>query len=261
MLYAYAQEPLNDAGKPSNWQAFNDPALIATLPAAGLLYRQGHVKEASTTYALVPSKEQLFYQLNSPETSMAARTASEKGRLVVVMPEILELPWLKKGQVPAGAKVIQNLNQSMLAEHASGVLSDTGEIRRNWAKGIYTINTPRTQAAMGWIGKEKIVLQDITIDIQTRSASVAVQSLDGEPLGQSSSLLISLGAQAIPTGNMLPFRVEPILGQLTIRAKKGLKLFKRNFNKQEKEIPLVYNDGKYLINLELSPGTSWLFMK
>ncbi len=261
MLYAYAQEPLNDAGRPSNWQAFNDPALMATLPAAALLYRQGHVKEANTTYALVPNREQLFYQLNSPETSIAARTASEKGKLVVVMPEISELSWLKKGQVPTGAKIIKNMNQSMLAEHATEVLSDTGEIRRDWVKGIYTINTYRTQAAMGWIGQEKVVLQDITIDIQTRNASVAVQSLDGVPIKQSSSLMISLGAQATPTGNMLPFRAEPILGRLIIHAKKGLKLFKRTLNKKEKEIPLVYNDGKYLINLDAQLGTSWLFLK
>lgn len=261
MLYAYAQEPLNGAGKPSNWQVFNDPALMATLPAAALLYRQGHVKEANTTYALVPDREQLFYQLNSPETSIAARTASEKGKLVVVMPEIPELPWLKKGEIPIGAKVILKLNQSMLAEHATEVISDTGEIRRNWAKGIYTINTFRTQAAMGWLGLEPITLQDVKIDITTRNASVAVQSLDGAPINQSSNLMISLGGQGIPTGSTLPFRSEPILGQLKVTARKGLKLYKKVAGQKEIEIPAVYNNGKYNINLKESSGTSWLYLR
>ncbi len=261
MLYAYAQAPLNDAGTPSNWHAFNDPALVATLPAAALLYRQGHVREADTTYALTHDREQLFYQSNSPDNSIAARTASEKGKLVVVMPEIPELPWLRKGQIPHGAKVIQNLNQSMIAANATEVLSDTGEIRRNWAKGIYTINTPRTQAAMGWIGNEPVVLPDVKIDIRTRNASVAVQSTDGAPIKLSSSLMISLGARAIPTGNTLPFRPEPVLGQLTIHARKGLRLFKRTLYQKEMEIPVGYNDGKYVINLEASLKTSWLFLK
>jgi hypothetical protein len=261
MLYAYAQSPLNDAGSPSNWHAFNDPALVATLPAAALLYRQGHVKEADSTYALTPDREQLFYQNNSPENSIAARTASEKGKLVVVMPKILELPWLQSGTIPLGAKVIHILNQSMIDTDATEVLSDTGEIRRDWTKGIYTINTPRTQAAMGWIGNEPVALQEITIDIKTRNASVAVQSLDGLPIKLSSSLMISLGAQAVPTGNSLPFRYEPVVGQLTIHARKGLRLLKRTYYRKEMEIPVEFIDGKYLIKLKTPLETSWLFLK
>ncbi len=261
MLYAYAQEPLNDAGKPSNWQAFNDPALIATLPAASLLYRQGHVKEAETTYALVPDREQMFYQTISPDTSMAARTASEKGKLVIVMPEVPELPWLKKGTIPPGAVVIRNFNQSVIANDATEVVSDTGEIRHNWTKGIYTIDTPRTQAAMGNIGNLPVVLHDVMISIKTYNASVAVQSTDGAPITSSSSLMISLGAQALPTGNALLFRSEPVVGQLMIRAHKGMKLFKRTPKQKTKEIPVNYKDGKYVINLGQYLGTSWLFLK
>ncbi len=262
MQFAYAVDPLNNASKPFNWHAFNDPALIATLPAAALLYRQGHVKEAVTTYALSPGREQLFYQATSPDTSVAARTASEKGKLVVVMPKIPELPWLKSGHMPPGAKVIQNLNQSMIDGNATEVLSDTGEIQRNWVKGTYIINTLRTQATMGWIGNEPIVLPDVKFDIKTSNATVVVQSLDGAPIKLSSSLLISFCARSVPSsGNTLPFRSEPVLGQLTIRAPKGLRLFKRILDQQEKEIPVDYRDGKYVIDLNALLGTSWLFLK
>lgn len=260
MQYAYAQGPLNNASKPSNWHAFNDPALMATLPAAALLYRQGHVKEANTTYALAPDREQLFYQSNSPENSVAARTGSEKGKLVVVMPKISELPWLKNGTIPAGAMVIKDLKQSMIAEEATEVVSDTGEIRRNWVKGIYTINTPRTQAAMGWIGSESVVLPDVKFNITTRNASVVVQSLDGAPIKLSSSLMISLGAQAIPTGNTRPFRSEPVQGQLTIQARKGMKLYKSRFLRKDDELIFLYRDGKYIVDLEATLKTSWLFL-
>jgi hypothetical protein len=261
MLYAYAQAPLNDAATPTNWNVFNDPALLSTMPAAALLYRQGHVKEADTTYALTPDRKQMFYLSNSPDNSMAARIASEKGKLVVVMPKVPELPWLKNEPIPLGAVTIQNLNQSMIANDATEVVSDTGEIRRNWAKGIYTINTTRTQAAMGWIGNESIILPDVKIDIRTRNASVAVQSLDGAPIKLSSSLMISLGARAAPTGNTLPFRSEPVEGQLTINARKGMRLYKRLPNQEEKEIPADYSDGKYVINLDALLETSWLLIK
>jgi hypothetical protein len=246
----------------SNWNAFNDPSLVATLPAAALLYRQGHVREAVTTYALSPDKEQMFYQSISPDNSIAARTASEKGKLVVVMPEIQELLWLKKGVIPPGAKVIRNLNQSMIEGNATEVLSDTGEIRRNWRKGVYTINTPRAQAAMGWIGNERIVLPEVTFDVRSRNATVIVQSLDGMPIKRSSALLVSLAARSVPSaGNRQPFRSEPVLGQLTIQAPSGLKLLKITAQQQEVEIPVNYIDGRYVINLKESLGTSWLFLK
>ena len=262
MQYAYSVAPLNSADAPSNWHAFNDPALIATLPAAALLYRQGHIKEALTTYALTPNREQLFYQSNSADNSVAARTASEKGKLVIVMPSTPELPWLKSEPLPPGAKLIQNLGQSLMDDNAVEVLSDTGEIRRNWVKGIQTINTPRTQAAMGWIGNQPIVLTDVTFDVRTRNASVVVQSLDGRPIKLSSSLFISLGARSIPSpGNTLPFRSEPVLGQLTIRAPKGLRLLKKTVSQEGKEIPVKYSNGKYVIDLNVSRGGSWLFLK
>jgi hypothetical protein len=210
---------------------------------------------------MTPDKEQMFYQTNSADNSIAARTASERGKVVVVMPAIPELPWLKQGSIPHGAKVIRNLNQSMIADNATEVVSDTGEIRRNWTKGIYAINTPRTQAALGWIENELIDLSDVKMKINTRNVSVSVQSLDGAPIKSSSSLMISLGAQALPTGNALPFRSEPIVGQLSIRAPKGMRLFKTNRDQKEKGIPVDYSDGKYIIHLNYSLATSWLFLK
>jgi hypothetical protein len=57
-------------------------------------------------------------------------------------------------------------------------VSDTGELRRNWEQGTNVIDTPRTQAAMGWIGGKTIGLE---VDVTTRNATVAVQSLDTIP--------------------------------------------------------------------------------
>ncbi len=261
MLFAYSEVPMNDADKVSNWISFNDPALISTLPAAALLYRQHHVKESDSIYAIIPDREQLFFQANSADNSIAARTASEKGKLVLVMPEILELPWLKKGTMPPDAKVIRNMNQTYIDKEASEVFSDSGEIHRNWTEGIYTIETPLTQAAMGWIGGRSIVLPDATFDIKTSNASIVVQSLDGAPINRSANLMISLGAHAVPGGDEMRFRSEPVLGQLTIKAAKGLKLHKKSFHQQDMELPVIYSDGSYIVSLDATLETSWLFLR
>lgn len=277
MQYAYAQVPLNEPGRPSNWHAFNDPALVATLPAAALLYRRGDVREASTIYAFAPGKEHLFNQSISPRNAVALRTAAEKGKLVIALPQTGELPWLEKSGIPAGAEVITDPKRSLINRDAAEAVSDTGELRRNWEQGIYTINTPRTQAAMGWIGTKKIGLADVDIAVTTRNATVAVQSLDENPISKSSAILISLGARSAPkSANQLPFYSEPVEGHLTIRAPKGLKLHARNKSAGEssaykytknrslsasEEIRATYKDGRYRIDLDRNLGTYWLVLK
>jgi hypothetical protein len=262
LQYAYSQEPSTGPGSASNWHAHNDPSLLATLPAAALMYRQGHVREATTTFVFDPGAELLFNQPLSPVNALALRTAAELGKLQVAMPASPALPWLTKAALPPGATVLRDPSASVLQPGTTEVTTDTGEITHNWGKGTYLINTPRTQAAMGWLGGEVITLQDVTIKTSTRNATVAVQSLDGAGIAQSKSLLISLGTRAVPRGkNQLPFHVEPLVGEIRIRAPKGLKLSKRDGQQQVKDVAMVYRDGVYTLLLDNTLQTSWLFMR
>jgi hypothetical protein len=173
--------------------------------------------------------------------------------------------------------LIADPKQNLIGADASEAASDTGELRRNWERGTYIINTPRTQAAMGWIGTRKISLADVDIQVGTRNATVAVQSLDDNPIGKSRAILISLGARAIPkSDNELPFYSEPVTGRLTIRAPPGLKLqgrisaapsrspYKYDKNRPTDpapELQAAYKDGKYLIELSPGAGMHWLVLK
>ncbi len=261
MQYAYAQIPLNGPGSPSNWHAYNDPALIATLPAAALLYRQGHVREATSTYVYQPSQDQLFNRATSAATSVALRTAAERGKLSIAMPKSEALPWLESSPMPRGAKLIRDPDLALIDPRAVASVSDSGELRRNWDKGVYTIDTPRSQAAMGWIGGEPIYLPNVEIDLVTRNATVAVQSLDGAPIGKSGNLMISLGARAVPeSGNRMPFHAEPVEGRLIVRAPRGLKLY-RHGSGERKAIPAIYRDGRYFIALDKSLKSYWLTLR
>ncbi len=262
MQYAYSQEPLTGWITASNWHAYNDPALLATLPAAALMYRRGDIREARTTYMFAPSSDILFNQPINPSNSVALRTAAEKGKLQIAMPYTKELTWLKQSQLSTRAQVLTDPNQSLLDANATESTTDTGELNRNWRKGIYTINTPRTLAATGWLGGESITLGAINIQTSTANASVVVQSLDGAPVIQSRNLLISLGTRAIPKdGNKTPFYVEPLDGTLTIQAPPGLKLYTHGILAQLKEVPVIYQDGRYAIKLDGTQASNWLFLK
>jgi len=261
--YAYSQEPLSgDWMTAGNWHAYNDPALLATLPAAALLYRRGDVREANTTYIFAPTPATLFDQSITPANSALLRTAMEKGRLEIAMPQTPELPWLQPGVIPGDAKVFHDPNQSLLDANASESTTDTGELKRNWKQGIYTVDTPRTQAATGWIGGESISLGNIQVQVKTANASVVVQSLDDAPVGKSQDLLISLGTRAIPgDDDRPPFHVEPLEGTLTLQAPPGLTLFTHGTLAQMKKVPATYLDGRYTIKFDGRQSANWLFLK
>jgi hypothetical protein len=258
MQYAYSQQALASRGGASNWHSFNDPALLATLPAAALAYRRGDVQEARTTYVFAPGRAQLYDRLISPANSVALRTAAEKGKLVIALPKTPELPWLAESMIPSGAKVITDPAVSLIEPEATAANSDTGELRRDWGQGTYTIDTPRTQAAMGWIGGRAIVLKDVEIGTETRNATVAVQSLDGKPISASREILISLGARSDPQARGQPFRSEPVTGRVSIRAAPGLKVYRQHG--LAREVAARYENGRYQIALERSLGSYWLIL-
>ena len=215
MQFAYSQQSLDSRGGAGNWDAFNDPGLIATLPAAALLYRRQDALMSRTIYVFAPTSDQLFGQFISPQNAVALRTAVEKGKLMIALPQVPELPWLKPSQIPANAKVITDPQQALIAIDADEAVSDTGELTRNWQEGIYKIDTPRTQAAMGWIGGKKISLADVDFEIATRNATVAVQSLNSNPIRTSRSLMISVGARSPVPGTFQQYDVPLRTGHWT----------------------------------------------
>lgn len=263
MQYAYSQIPLNSAGYPSNWLAYNDPALMATMPAAALLYRQKHVREASSVYAFAPTPEQLFGAAMSPASSVALRTAVDRGKLLIALPKTRELPWLQQGLIPKGARAISDPAEALIAADATVIDSDNGELQRDWGNGVFTVNTPFAKVATGWIGGRTLDLGEASIRVTTRNASVAVQSLDRTPIMTSRRILISLGARSLPeTAKGLPFHSEPVTGELSIRAAPGLTLYAlRTAAGGAERIAAPYVNGKYMISLGPALKTYWLQLR
>ncbi|MBF8650949.1 cellulase family glycosylhydrolase [Pseudomonas putida] len=263
LQYAYSQQAFNPGWRTAdNWHAYNDPALLATLPAAALMYRRGDVQPASTHYVFAPSPDTLFNQEITPRTSALLRTAVGLGQLQIALPATPELQWLKPAAIADGATVLHDPAQALLPADATESVSDTGELKRNWQSGLYTIDTPLTQAVTGWLGGRTITLADVQVQASTPYASVAVQSLDGVVLGQSRSMLVSLGTRAVPQPEQnTRFHVEPLKAELSIKAPAGLKLFARDAQAQLKPLPASYRDGRYHIILDGTYMSNWLFLK
>ena len=71
-----------------------------------------------------------------------------------------------------------------------------------------------------------------------------VQSLDNVSIHQSKNIFISLAARSIPkTSNHLPYLSEPVEGAISIKAPKGLKLFRRG---GERDGKMCIRDRRYI---------------
>lgn len=74
------------------------------------------------------------------------------------------------------------------------VISDTGELRRDTKEGYFLVDTPRTQIACGCLNRltgERDKLSQLTVNSPNDFATLALSSLDGRPLGESSRMLLT----------------------------------------------------------------------
>jgi len=262
MLYGYSQAPLDGYSQGNNYSAYNDPAIMGLMPAAAILFRDNHVSQAKQTYEIKLSRDDFFFKKQDPSTSKTIRTLLETSRFTVTVPEVKELPWLKSAASKNNeATVIADADHDFIPSGQNFVESDTGELKRDWEKGIHTVNTPKSQLAEGNIGGETIKLKDVTINLTTKNAVAAVQSLDGEPLTASKIIFITLMGRSTPDKSNRSFLSEPVAGRLELNAPKGLKLYPIN-SRGEKDKPLGVNfeKGRYMLNIDQNNRYHWFLL-
>ena len=118
-----------------------------------------------------------------------------------------------------------------------------GSIRTDRKTGLVTLDTPSAQAAVGFLGAAGPVrLTDLIVESANVHLSVAVVALDERPLADSGKILVQVTPRVRPTGwkveaatredkkskktlagweitstGSLPFRIENISGELTLR--------------------------------------------
>lgn len=265
MVYGYSQTALNGQDiKGNNYSTFNDPAIMGMMPAAALLYRQNHVSLAKQAYELKLNREEFFFKKVDPSTSKTIRTLLETSRLTINVPNVSELPWLRNASASGDTIIVNDPNKDFIPEGQNFVESDTNELKRDWSTGVHTVNTKKSQIASGWIGGKSIDLDDVSFNITTKKAVVAVQSLENLPIKDSTQLFITAMARSQPViGDSLPFVSEPISGTVTVQAPPGLQLYTvTGSGAQLLSSAFDYDSlsGKYTIDLK-SADAHWLVLK
>lgn len=263
MIYNYAQEPLVTPGGPSVWSTFSDPSLAGVMPAAALLFRRSQVAPARGTVHLAMPPEKFFGGVTA-KTSATVRTAVEQSRLTIGVPKTPQLPWLKPSPVPQGATVIEDPNRDLIPDGQTFVRSDTGELTRDWKRGVHVIDAPKCQAASGWIGGDPIATTDARFEVLTKKAVVALNSVDDRPLSQSRFILITTVARAVADPEKRTTYVsEPVVATISLKTEAtdlellALKPDGRIAGRlQPKRV-----DGAVRIELPAAGGAHWYVLK
>jgi len=128
-----------------------------------------------------------------------------------------------------GQQDSERVDWSTYIDEDSGVIeSMTGELTWNTAERFIVVDTPQTQAVVGFAQGQTFELGDVNLTIDSEFASVLVTALDGQTLGAGGRVLLTavardqqLGAEYNEDGTQLlamggpPLLLEPVQVTLT----------------------------------------------
>lgn len=171
--------------------------------------------------------------------------------------------------VPGGLMLIQRVACKQDAPQAPmpDVPSDNFTSQHKmlqWARdGMFTINAPRTQGAIGFIGDRPIECQNVRIEAQTPFCQVVLTSLDDQPLSQSKRLLLTAVARAENSGQVYnpsrtslldegksPILMEPVKATVTLKGIRATRVHVLDHHGRRTGRTLPVTNGRFAIGNE-----------
>ena len=160
--------------------------------------------------------------------------------------------------------VVTDPDRDFIPAEQDFVRSDTGELLRNWNYGIHVIDIPKTQAVSGWIEGKALKTKDALFLFDNKKATVALSSLDGQPLVSSRFIMITAMARAVPSpGNRMPMLSEPVVGSISLKTSiTGLELVALGpgAKANDRSEPAI-DQGTLTLRVPTRHGTHWYVLK
>lgn len=218
------------------------PGEIGQSPAAALQYRRGDVKESAAVIRQVSSDADV---LALKGTGIAegrnvdfriteAPKAADAGQLAAFDPLAFFAGKVERSFAKDAKPEAQDLSK-LIDRGAKRITSITGELTWKYGDGLLTVDTARSQAVTGFLGKAGAVkLGDLTITSTMDYGTVHVISLDDQPLASAKRILIQAFSEekmygfkaeggVIKDAGRAPITVRDIQGTVTFAKGTGLK--------------------------------------
>jgi hypothetical protein len=250
----------------------NEPSTLCQYPALAQIIRRGDVREAEVVFARNLSEEKVFgakplkdvaikvdisgpYEMSSEQgvnaRSLASYYAAAVGKTGVRFTK------------EDGPDFSIDLSK-FLDMQKKEIRSTTGELYWNYGRGYATADTPRTQAAVGFLAEVPVRLADCEIRTSNRCVSVLVTSWDGKPLKESRHILItavgrsrntdmaySRGGQRLIAIGKPPVLLEGVRGTVTLKRSGPCTITALSpYGYKTAEVQTTTEDGKLVVPLD-----------
>ena len=189
--------PLESNYQPGNWtkimgpnqfRLFGNPPHILQFPAAMAMWYRGDVKEADVVAEVIHDEETIFKI--SEDTKPLPLPAALIGKVGY---RFLE-------DADSHQPVVKDISKYWDSKTLTA-RSITDELVWNGSDGIVTVNTPRTQAVVGFLETGSQKLKDASVNSTTNFGALWVTAKDGDaPISSARHILITVVGPAKNTG-------------------------------------------------------------
>ncbi|MHC4582388.1 MAG: glycoside hydrolase 5 family protein, partial [Planctomycetota bacterium] len=114
MIYNYSQRTFGKPTRQGTWSTFSDVAITGIMPAAALLYRQGHVADAAKSYCIMLDRESLYFKSTHPKNMRSLRTLVEQSKVTIGLPDTKELDWDQQTKVKGMTTVVTDTDRDYI---------------------------------------------------------------------------------------------------------------------------------------------------
>jgi hypothetical protein len=211
--------------KPYVGDAFDvslDPVKMPQLAAGALMFLRGDVSPANSTVQRSYTRDQVF-------DSVLLVPATDRPYFTPGFP--LAVP------LEHGSRILSFDGASaaplMPSKVTNPIVSDTNQLawyNSSAMTGLVTVDTPRSQALIGFVKANGKSVANLSADVQNRFCTIVITSLGSEPISRASKLLLTLGSRVENEGMRWndrrsglsewggsPTLIEPVVGRIILR--------------------------------------------
>lgn len=202
------------------------PHVFAEWPAAALVFHRGDVATSKRVVEESLLPQDVFGPIREDNPMF-----SEPLLPLVTRTQIGFVDSLKEAKAEDPDPIIEKY----VHEKSKYLVSDTKELTWDWGRGIFKIDTKRTQGVVGFTGDKGLATTNAEFYPSTNFSSIFISSLDKKPLGTSKKMLLTATARAENTGQVYnaartqlrelgrgPVKVEGVNAKVTLKRKASL---------------------------------------
>lgn len=245
---------------PNQFNLFGNPPHILQFPPAMAMWYRQDVKEADVAAEALYTREDVFAATD--DVKPLPLTAALVGKV--------GYSFVEKPRKP----IVKNIDKYWDPKTLTA-RSITNELTWNGSDGVVTVNTPRTQAVIGFLSKGHAPMRDVAVKSPTDFGALWVTAMDGaKPVASAKRILVTAVGPARNTGmeyeivergsrggpsarlkNMgdSPIQLQAVLGEVEIKTSQanGLKAWALNVvGKRIAEVPLTKKAGRVVLTMD-----------